>query len=177
MAAPDGEARSRPGVTVAGGPTVQSDTGQNFQMSRAAEPYVSSAVSWTSMTLCSLPWSLWRCWPGSCSLRHGTAGSGMELHRPGCDRWLLSDACQFFGMPRGQGLRRTSRARCLWCLRGGGGGGWGGGLGVDNVRDGVLPDPRALSEVVDLPCIVPRPALLNYMDGPQIQFFDVWDSS
>ena len=28
--APDGEARSRPGVTFAGGPTVQSDTGQNY---------------------------------------------------------------------------------------------------------------------------------------------------
>ena len=29
--------------------------------------------------------------------------------------------------------------------------GWGGGLGVDSVRDGVLPDPLALSEVVGLP--------------------------
>ena len=36
------------------------------------------------------------------------------------------------------------------------GGGWSGGLGVDSVRDGVLPDPLALSEVVDLPVIVPR---------------------
>ena len=33
--APDGEARSRPGVTVAGDPTLQSDTGQNYYMSRA----------------------------------------------------------------------------------------------------------------------------------------------
>ena len=60
---------------------------------------------------------------------------------------------------RGQGLRRTSRAKCLGCLRGGGGGGWGGGLGVDSVRDGVLPDPLALSEGVDLPVIMPRQAL------------------
>ena len=29
---------------------------------------------------------------------------------------------------------------------------------MDSVRDGVLPDPLALSEVVDLPVIVPRPA-------------------
>ena len=33
--APDGEARSRPGVTVAGGPTVQCDTGQQLHPSRA----------------------------------------------------------------------------------------------------------------------------------------------
>ena len=32
----------------------------------------------------------------------------------------------------------------------------GGGLGGDSVRDGVLPDLLALSEVVDLPVIVPR---------------------
>ena len=41
-----GEARSRPGVTVAGGPTVQSDTGQNYYIVLGAElPYLSNAAS------------------------------------------------------------------------------------------------------------------------------------
>ena len=63
--------------------------------------------------------------------------------------------------------------RCLW---GGGGGGWGGGRGVDSVRDGVLPDPLTLSDLVDLPVIVPRPvaALAELHGGSSDQFFDVW---
>ena len=43
--APDGEARSRPGVTVAGGPTVQSDTGQQLHPSRAGAARLGLAVS------------------------------------------------------------------------------------------------------------------------------------
>ena len=62
----------------------------------------------------------------------------------------------------------------MWCLRegGGGGGGWGGRLGVDSVRDGVLPDPL---EVVDLLVIVPRLLLLllNFKEVSQIQFIDL----
>ena len=58
-------------------------------------------------------------------------------------------------MPRGQDSSVLRERGVRWCLRGGrgggGGGGWSGGLGVDSVRDGVLPDPLALSEVVGLP--------------------------
>ena len=39
----------------------------------------------------------------------------------------------------------------MGCLREGLAAAGGGGLGVDSVRDGVLPDPLALSEVVGLP--------------------------
>ena len=100
-----------------------------------------------------------RCWPGACSF------SGMALLVLG---WRCTGLGVTFAVrrvpvlrhARGQGLRRTSRARCLGCLRGGGGGGgWSGGLGVDSVRDGVLPDPLALSEVVGLPESLLRPAL------------------
>ena len=51
--APDGEARSRPGVTVAGAPPVQRGTGQNYYMSRAELSYLSSAESPTSSSRCS----------------------------------------------------------------------------------------------------------------------------
>ena len=39
-----------------------------------------------------------------------------------------------------------------------------GGLGVDSVRDGVLPDPLALTEVVDLPVIMPRQVLAAFAE-------------
>ena len=52
----------------------------------------------------------------------------------------------------------------MWCLRAVGGGGWGGGLGVDSVRDGVFPDPLALSEVVDLPVFMPRQVLAAFAE-------------
>ena len=69
----------------------------------------------------------------------------------GCDRCCptcaSSSACP---EDRDPGvLREQGVCWCLW--GGGGGGGWGGGLGVDSVRDGVLPDPLAVSEVVGLP--------------------------
>ena len=69
----------------------------------------------------------------------------------------------------------TSKVSVGVCGCGGGGGGWGGGLGVDSVRDGVLPDPLALSEVVDLPVIVPKLLLLllSFKEVPQIQFIDL----
>ena len=51
--APDVEARSRPGVTVAGGPPVHIDTGQNYYMSRAELSYLSCAESPTSSSRCS----------------------------------------------------------------------------------------------------------------------------
>ena len=37
-----------------------------------------------------------------------------------------------------------------------------GAVGLDSVRDGVLPDPLALSEVVDLPVIMPRQVLAAF---------------
>ena len=82
----------------------------------------------------------------------------------GCDRCCptlaSSSACpedRDSGVLREQGV--------CWCLRGGGGGGgWGGGLGVDSVRDGVLPDNLALSEVVDFPVIMPRQVLAAFTE-------------
>ena len=97
-------------------------------------------------------------------LRHGTVGSGVELHRPGCDRCCptraSSSACR---EDRDSGVLREQGV-CGVCGRGGGGGGWGGGLGVNSVRDGVLPDPVALSEVVDLPVIMPRQVLAAFAE-------------
>ena len=125
-------------------PPVQSDTGQNYYMSRAVGSYVSSAESWTSWTLhprrwCSLPWSLRRCWPGVVrSSAWHKGGSGVELHRPGCDRcWpccISSSACS---EDRVSGALRARRACgvCFWR--------WRrrqerGRVRVDSVRDGVL---------------------------------------
>ena len=100
-----------------------------------------------------------RCWPGACSF-YGTALLALGWSCTGLGVTVAVRRVPVLRHARGQGLRRTSRARCLGCLRGsGGGGGWGGGPGVDSARDGVLPDPLALSEVVGLPEIMLRQAL------------------
>ena len=95
-------------------------------MSRAVGSYVSSAESWTSWTLrprrwCSLPWNLRRCWPGVVrSSAWHKGGSGVELHRPGCDRcWpccISSSACL---EDRVSGVLRARRACgvCFWRWR------------------------------------------------------------
>ena len=118
-----GEARSQPEPC-----TERCD--EHLFLSRAAEPYVSSAVSWTSMTFSSRRLML----------------ASLEPEA------LLAWCVLVLRHAQRTGLKRTSRARrSLVSARGGGGGGWSGGLGVDSVRDGVLPDPLALSEVVGLP--------------------------
>ena len=70
-----------------------------------------------------------RCWPGACSF-YAMALLALGWSCTGLGVTVAVRRVPVLRHARGQGLRRTSRARCLGCLRGGGGGGgWGGGLG------------------------------------------------
>ena len=57
-----GEARSRPGVTVAGGPTVQSDIGQQLHPSRARHLHHDGRITETAYTDAVQYLGAWSAW-------------------------------------------------------------------------------------------------------------------
>ena len=96
-----------------------------------------------------------RCWPGACLFY------GMALLALG---WSCTGLGVTVAVRRVPVLRHSQRtgtqayfASKVFVVS-------AGGLGVDSVRDGVLPDPLALSEVVDFPVIMPRQVLAAFAE-------------